>query len=67
MDKIFINTHPNNLINQKIMNILWNARASSNNNIEIQTLKFRKTRNESNYPADRIISLSNVIVKNQTQ
>jgi len=28
MNKFFKNTHLNNLINQKITNILWNARAS---------------------------------------
>ena len=30
INEFFINTHLNNLINQKIMNILWNARASFN-------------------------------------
>ena len=35
INKFFINTHFDNLINQKIMNILWNARASVSSNITL--------------------------------
>ena len=36
MNKFFINTHLKNLINQKIMNILWNARVSYTLDLSIQ-------------------------------